>query len=59
MASHPVQQLSVEQYLELERAATERHEYIDGEMVAMSGGTSHFRSRQKSAALVARRSTRM
>jgi Uma2 family endonuclease len=39
MASHPVQQLSVEQYLELERAATERHEYIDGEMVAMSGGS--------------------
>lgn len=39
MASHPVQHLTVEQYLELERAATERHEYIDGEMVAMSGGS--------------------
>lgn len=39
MASRPVQQLGVEQYLELERAANERHEYIDGEMVAMSGGT--------------------
>lgn len=39
MASHPVQQLTVEQYLELERAVPERHEFIDGEMVAMSGGS--------------------
>jgi Uma2 family endonuclease len=31
--------VSAEEYLELERAAEERHELIDGEMFAMSGGT--------------------
>jgi len=31
--------VSPEEYLELERAAEERHEYLDGEIVAMSGGT--------------------
>ncbi len=31
--------MSPEEYLELERAATEKHEYIDGEMVAMAGGS--------------------
>jgi Uma2 family endonuclease len=39
MAGHPVQKLTMEQYLELERAATEKHEYVDGEMVAMAGGS--------------------
>ncbi len=29
----------MERYLELERAAAEKHEFIDGEMVAMSGGS--------------------
>ena len=29
----------MEKYLELERAAAEKHEFIDGEMVAMSGGS--------------------
>lgn len=29
----------MEQYLELERAAEEKHEFIDGEMVAMAGGS--------------------
>jgi len=31
--------ISAAQYLELERAAEERHELIDGEMFAMSGGS--------------------
>ncbi len=31
--------LTVEEYLELERAATEKHEFVDGEMVAMAGGS--------------------
>ena len=39
MASQPAARLSVEEYLDLERAATEKHEFIDGEMVAMAGGS--------------------
>jgi Uma2 family endonuclease len=30
---------TIEEYLELERTAEERHEYQDGEILAMSGGT--------------------
>lgn len=42
MASAPVQKscLTAEEYLVLERQAGIRSEYIDGEMVAMTGGTS-------------------
>jgi Uma2 family endonuclease len=39
MASHPVPQLTVEEYLEIERSAAEKHEFVDGTMVAMSGGS--------------------
>ncbi|MFN0106774.1 MAG: Uma2 family endonuclease [Bryobacteraceae bacterium] len=39
MPSHPVTFLTPEQYLELERAVPEKHEYIDGKMVAMAGGS--------------------
>jgi Uma2 family endonuclease len=39
MASEPVPRLTLEQYLELERAAEVRSEFIDGQMVAMAGGT--------------------
>ena len=39
MASLPVFQLSESDYLRLERAATEKSEYHDGEMFAMSGGS--------------------
>jgi Uma2 family endonuclease len=39
MASEPIPGLSLEQYLELERAAEYRSEFIDGLMVAMAGGT--------------------
>ena len=39
MASQTVALLTMERYLELERAAAEKHEFIDGEMVAMSGGS--------------------
>jgi len=31
--------LSEQEYLALERASTERHEYVDGEIFAMSGGS--------------------
>lgn len=42
MASAPIQKsyLTSEEYLALERQATTKSEYIDGEMVAMTGGTS-------------------
>ncbi len=35
--SRPVGVFTIEQYLALERAAAERHEYIDGEIIAMAG----------------------
>ncbi|HEV2687650.1 MAG TPA: Uma2 family endonuclease [Bryobacteraceae bacterium] len=37
MASNPVTKLTEEQYLALDRAAEIRSEFLDGEMVAMSG----------------------
>ncbi len=41
MAANPQPRLmSPEAYLAFERAADRRHEYIDGEIVAMSGGTA-------------------
>jgi Uma2 family endonuclease len=39
MAVHSKPYLSPEQYLAIERAAEERSEYLDGEMVAMTGGS--------------------
>ena len=39
MASEPHQRLSIQEYLALERQAEERHEYLDGEMFAMSGAS--------------------
>jgi len=39
MASEPIPRLTLEQYLELERTAEVRSEFIDGQMVAMAGGT--------------------
>ena len=39
MASQPIPQLTPERYLELERLVPEKHEFIDGDMVAMSGGS--------------------
>jgi Uma2 family endonuclease len=39
MSSLPVTYLTPEQYLELEREAEFKHEYWDGEMVAMAGGS--------------------
>ena len=33
----PQKKLSVEDYLELEKTATTRHEYVDGELLAMAG----------------------
>lgn len=38
MAAEP-NQLSVQEYLRLERLAETRNEYLDGQMVAMTGGT--------------------
>lgn len=40
MATHPVTWLTPEQYLEIERRAEFRSEYVDGEMFAMSGATA-------------------
>jgi len=39
MSSQPVPLLTPDQYLEQERLVPERHEYIEGEMVAMGGGS--------------------
>jgi Uma2 family endonuclease len=41
MAAQPQPRLTPEQYLELERAAQFRHEYYNGRMYAMSGGSLH------------------
>jgi Uma2 family endonuclease len=39
MSTQPVTYLTIEQYLEIERKAEFRSEYIHGEMFAMAGGT--------------------
>jgi Uma2 family endonuclease len=39
MATQPKPRLTPEQYLEIERKADHKSEYLDGEMYAMSGGT--------------------
>jgi Uma2 family endonuclease len=39
MSTQPISYLTPEQYLEIERNAEFRSEYIDGEMFAMSGGS--------------------
>lgn len=39
MASQPVSHVPPEDYLAFERAAETKHEYIDGEIVAMAGGS--------------------
>ncbi len=38
MATQPLPRLSVQQYLDIERAAEFRSEYIDGQIYAMAGG---------------------
>lgn len=37
MRPNPIQNLSPEEYLEFERSSEEKHEYLDGEVFAMSG----------------------
>lgn len=39
MALPAATRMTVEEYLAFERASKERHEYVDGEVVAMSGGS--------------------
>ena len=39
MATQPANRVSLEEYLELEGRSAERHEYWQGEMFAMAGGT--------------------
>lgn len=39
MASLPISKLTVEEYLEIERAAEVRSDFVDGEMFAMAGGS--------------------
>lgn len=47
MASNPVTKVTEEQYLAMDRAAEMRSEFLDGEMIAMSGGSSnHARLQQ-------------
>jgi Uma2 family endonuclease len=47
VASNPVTKVTEEQYLALDRAAEFRSEFLDGEMIAMSGGsTNHARLQQ-------------
>jgi Uma2 family endonuclease len=41
MSTQPIPRLTVDQYLEMERAAEFRSEYIDGQVFAMSGGSRH------------------
>jgi Uma2 family endonuclease len=42
MATHPIHRLTPEEYLEIDRKAEIRSEYLDGEMFAMSGaGARH------------------
>ena len=39
MSAQPVTRITPEQYLEAERKVEFKHEYFDGEVFAMSGGT--------------------
>src|SRR5262245_20014349 len=39
MATAPIARLSAEEYLALERQSTERHEFLDGEIFAMTGAS--------------------
>ncbi len=39
MAAIPKRLYTEAEYLELERAASERHQYVNGEIIAMAGGT--------------------
>ncbi len=41
MSSLPKQRYTEEEYLAFERASTEKHELIDGEIVAMTGASEH------------------
>lgn len=41
MAASPQTKLSAAEYLAFDRAADSRHEYVDGQIFAMSGGTSN------------------
>ena len=41
MTTETKQRLTIEEYLALERASEERHGYLDGEMVVVSGGGLH------------------
>ncbi len=41
MASNPIAKVTVQEYLALDRAAEFRNEFLDGEIIAMSGGTMH------------------
>jgi Uma2 family endonuclease len=40
MASNPITKVTAEEYLALDRAAEFRSEFLDGELIAMSGGSS-------------------
>lgn len=42
MAAQPKLYYTVEQYLELERASDTKHEYFDGEIFALAGGSENY-----------------
>ena len=46
MASNPITKVTAEEYLALDRAAEFRSEFLDGEIVAMSGGSMRHSSLQ-------------
>ncbi len=51
MASGPITKVTAEEYLALDRAAEFRSEFLDGEMIAMSGGSARHSKLQINLAL--------
>ena len=51
MASNPITKVTAEEYLALDRAAEFRSEFLDGEIVAMSGGSPRHSKLQINLAL--------
>jgi Uma2 family endonuclease len=40
MSGVPIHKLTIEEYIELDKNSEERYEYFEGEIFAMSGGSS-------------------
>lgn len=52
VASHPITKVSAEEYLAIDRAAECRSEFLDGEIIAMSGGSLRHSRLQINLAVV-------